>query len=149
MFTHNQIISSFKTFSSDHEQLESYGTGPIDEVNEATIQEPIYYPQMWAFLSGAATSENTISYSYDVLFYDLVQPDASNMDEVLSDTILIANDFLIYLNAPENYDKWFFDIGQSIEPFTDRFRDDVTGVKVSITLKTRGAQDNLCIVPMI
>ena len=148
MFTHNQITNSFQTFSQNHKQIHSFGTGQMNEVNEGSSNDPVNYPQMWSFLTGASTIQNVLNYSYDILFYDLVQPDDSNIDEILSDTILMANDFLSYLNAPENYENWFFDIGQSIEPFTDRFRDDVAGVKVSITLKTQGTQDNYCQAPV-
>ena len=148
MFTHNQILISFRTFSENHKQIHSFGSGDMVEVNENSTTEPVSYPQMWVFLSAAATSKNTLTYKYDVLFYDLVQPDESNIDEVLSDTVLMANDFLSFLNSPDNYESWFFDIGQDIEPFRDRFRDDVTGVKLSIIIRTDGTQDDYCQAPV-
>jgi len=145
IFTHNQILKTFSDFVAGHLQLRTFGSGSVSEIAEI---EDVQYPLMWAMLQPGSFAQNTIAYNYDIFFMDLVKADIGNIDEVYSDCILYAADLiaqLVYL--ANNETNFFYTLSQSYEPFEDDFKDAVTGVKISVEIRTIGYQDNKCKIP--
>ena len=147
IYTHNQILKAFEDFVDAHLQLRTFGSGSIAEIAEIPDVE---YPVMWAILQPGNFSQNVIAYNYDVYFMDMVKADIGNQDEVYSDCILYAADFVAKLKYLQNNENnLLFDFDAAYEPFEDQFKDAVTGVKISIQLRTFGYQDNSCKIPEI
>lgn len=146
IFTHNQILKALSDFVASHGQLKTFGTGEVSEVAE---MEAVKYPMMWTIIQPGLFEQNTIGYIYDILFMDIVRSDIVNQDEIYSDCILYAADLIAHLtNLSNTGDNFFFSVGQTaFEPFEDSFKDAVAGVKISITLRTAGYQDNSCKIP--
>lgn len=145
-YTHNQILKSFSDFVAGHLQLKTFGSGEVSEIAEI---EDVKYPVMWAILQPGTFEQNTIAYKYDVLFMDMVKADISNQDEVYSDCILYAADLIAQLTYLANNEENFFYkvVSTGFEPFEDQFKDAVTGVKISVEIRTVGYQDNKCKIP--
>ncbi len=146
IFTHNQILKSLSDYVASHGQLKTFGSGEVSEIAEI---ESVKYPLMWSVLQPGLFEQNTIGYNYDILFMDIVKADISNQDEIYSDCILYAADLVAHLTfLSNNQENFFYSVSStSFEPFQDSFKDAVSGVKISVNIRTAGYQDNSCKIP--
>ena len=88
---------------------------------------------------------------------DLVEPDSSNEQEVLSDCLEIMNDIIAIYKHGEilyGYDaahgqepRYFIDNDFTIEPFTERFDNSVTGWVMSFAIIVEN-ELNSCNIPI-
>ena len=99
MITLNNIISIFQDFAENkHKQIKSFRFGSIATENS----EEVKYTVLWAKLAepGAELDFQTDTFLFDVLILDKpnIKNEYQSTIEILSDTKLIANDFISYIN---------------------------------------------------
>lgn len=142
--TLNQIVGELNTIANNHLQIQTFGFGDVWEI--ATSGD-IQYPIMWASLDGVdiSTSAKTETYKFSLFFMDIVKNGEINETEVLSDQLSIAKDVLATLKNP-TYEWSFEDNVSSLEDFTERFTDSVSGWKLNINLKLPFTS-NRCVIP--
>lgn len=146
MQTLNQHISLFQTFASNHKQIHSSGVGDLWELTES--EEERVYPLMWIQIDGSTVSGNEIVDSYTIVFCDLVHPDESDENEVLSDQKLIGLDFLSYLKQSTDLVATMDIVkNSSVQFFTEKWEDTLSGVIITVQVKQPMTYD-LCSVPM-
>lgn len=142
--TLNQIVTNLEAIATNHRQVNTFGFGDIWEVASSG---DITYPLMWATLDGidVSTSEKKETYKFSLLFMDVVKGGEVNELEVLSDQLSIAKDVLAQLKHP-SYDWNFQNNNSSLEDFTERFVDSVSGWKMNISLELPFSSDR-CAMP--
>lgn len=140
--TLNQIISDFQTIAQNHKQINSFGYGDIWDI--ATSGD-INYPMMWVTLEDSQISGMYETLRFNFLFMDIVKGGRVNELEVLSDQLQIAKDVIIVLKDP-NYDWTFTADNVTLQDFTERFVDSVSGWTANIELKLPFTSDR-CAVP--
>jgi hypothetical protein len=143
MITLNQIIKKFQDIATAHLQINSFGFGDVWEIEASGAKTA---PVMWLYWRQSDTSERVITHSFSLLFMDLVDKDEHNENDVLSDQLLICTDVLALLDDPTYWDDMIIDVTSGIEPFTERFENEWSGVSVDFTLRCPFTRNN-CLVP--
>lgn len=103
---------------------------------------------MWASLQGATVSIDTkeLEISFSLWFMDLVNKDERNETEVLSDQLLIATDVISLLNSDTYDDSFFINGDVSLESFTEKTDNEISGWKTDIRFRLPYVKDT-CYIP--
>lgn len=154
MYSQNQIIDIFKDLATRHFQIKSYGFGDLWEVgsaqllyNESGNPNKITYPLMWVTPQDTRVEKGDSFTTYKILFGDLVKKGELNENDVLSDQDLIAHDIVSLLNDPVYTSHFVVSPTATIEPFTEKLDDEITGVVLTLTIKRHNLRDR-CSVPI-
>lgn len=142
MFTFNQINKAFNDIAVAHKQINTYGIGDIWEI---ATSGTIRYPLMWAVPQTSTLEKNVYVSKWKLIFMDLVSKGEQNENDVLSDMELVALDVVALLQDPD----YLFDFdptGITLERFTEKFYDEVSGVTIDISIKIDYTSDK-CAVP--
>ena len=155
MFTLNQVIKRLKTIALNHAQLNPlllteanfshFGFGDLWEVGQILTDKGTVitekFPLVWANVQSAnianqgAQANGLLQISMQLLFMDLVHKDETNENDVLSDTLQIATDYITELQDDTEFQTYHYvvDINGSLEPFTERFDEEVSGWSLALT----------------
>lgn len=130
--THNQFIKLFTDISTNHRDINSFGSGDVWEymANEGDTYKGV---TLWVDLGENVIAEKVDSPKYTFLVMDSVNKGEENEDEVLSDTLRIAKDIIAVLRQP--YYEAYFQIQKNItlSDFTEKFDSEVSGWQFDIT----------------
>jgi hypothetical protein len=139
-----QILEDWKQFCEYHEQVRSYGFGPIEQltVDRVTKQEP-KYPRVYFVPERTRLNPNHMHITWYVVFADKLEDDYSNQQDVLSDTLEIAKDFYskAYLS---DYDvEW----NATLEPWLENTESILAGWTLIISVQQK-FDYNRCVLPI-
>ncbi len=95
MLTLNQEIEILKNFTSLHRGLNSYFHEGVNKI-VLNSDSPVY-PKFESILESMSNTNDMVSVSFKLFASDLVNKDKSNKDQVISDCMQYANDFLYYM----------------------------------------------------
>ncbi len=143
MYSLNQFVSLLNSLASAHQQIKTFGEGDVWEIGSSSA---IQYPLLWAVPQPSSTAQKLLNMKFSLIFADILDPDKSNEQDVLSDTLQIALDILAQLNNPDYSDNFILDPNATLTPFTEKFDDDVAGWKADINIKINFLSDR-CAVP--
>lgn len=156
MLTYNQIIKISREFQQSHHVLKNFGNGQdFDEVLHNAVAT-YKYPIMWMIDSNSPYTEGIESFSFRVVFMSPVNQLkeqgsdllSSNINEVKSDMIQCANDFIAYwVNQTDAYDTLALDKNVNRETFEDWTADKLTGCSIDIRFY-QPFDYNECSIPM-
>ncbi len=145
MVTIKQINKHLNTFADNHQQIHSYGFGDLWEIASSGT---INYPLMWVEPLGSTVRKGEIEYRFRILIMDLVQKGEGDETDVLSDTHRIGVDIATEIRQGglgHSYEwELFGDV--TMEDFTERFDEEVTGWGLGVTIKTEWDY-NRCSIP--
>ena len=142
MLTYNQIIKSLNDIADNHLQINSFQYDSLDNI---ATSGTIYYPMMFVLVKPATVVDLKLNLNFTIIFCDLVHKGETNMQEVESDMLSIALDVIHELQSPSY--TWSFDTkSPKLDPFGDRFDDEVTGWSMDITLGVPKDMDR-CSIP--
>lgn len=140
--TLNEVNLALQTIATNHRQINSYGSG---ELYDIVTSGDTNYPLMYTMLENSTIGGKVESLVFTILIMDIVKGGRVNEDEVASDMLEIVKDIIALLQDPSY--EWEFDQQNiTIEPFTERFTDSVTGYSFKVTLLLPFAFDR-CVVP--
>lgn len=128
--TLNEIRLELEQIAQNHKQINSFGFGDIWEINTSGT---IDYPMMWVQLQNSVIANKVETLNFKFIFMDLVGNGEINEDDVLSDQLEIAKDVIGQLQHP-SYSWNFLADNVTLEPFTERFTDSVSGWVTDIAL---------------
>ena len=135
--TYNQIIKEFQDFATAHRQINEFGNGDLWEiVQHDSLLKDFNYPLLFVQDSPVSVGDGFITSSFNVLVMDKAN-EGTVETEVKSDTLLILLDVLAYFEKLYT-DNWKFvkmEKNGSIDSFTERFDDTLTGWTMSISFK--------------
>jgi hypothetical protein len=141
--TLKQVETALEAIATNHRQINSYGSG---ELYDIVTSGDTNYPLMYTMLENSTIGGRVEALTFTILIMDIVKGGRVNENEVASDMLEIVKDVIALLQSP-TYDWMEFDDQQvTIEPFTERFTDSVTGYSFRVTLLLPFAYDR-CVVP--
>ena len=138
--TYNNIIDSLACVSLAHTMVNSVSTGDIENIDTSGITK---YPLIHIVPTSVTSGVNTLTYDFNILAMDLVQTDESNEQDVLSNTLGILTDIIAQYKQGANLgiypdNKGVYaqvdDADFSLEPFTERFDNVVSGWNCSFSI---------------
>jgi len=141
MYTLNEIFTLIKNQATAHLQVNEYGQGDLWEINPKELD----YLVLWAIEESVALNERTLTYNIRLIAMDRVTTGEENEEEVLSDTLQIILDFVAYFRQLHTEDVSIQN-SVSIEPFTERFDDKVSGHSCVLAI-TQPYSYNKCQIP--
>ena len=151
--SYNQVIKQLNDFATAHKQIQSFGVGQLWEVVQHDQLTNFNYPLMWVLDQAATMGDGDFTWNFQVIVMDIVRKDESNENEVKSDCVQILIDLVAYfeqLNSELNNVNWNqvqLVRSGSVEMFTERFEDELSGASVQLGL--RFPQNyNYCEVPI-
>lgn len=142
--TYNQIVDLLANIAVAHKQLKGFGAGELWEINGDPKNSGIY-PELWLVPVNAVAKLNTIEHTVRLLVYDLVNKDETNENDVLSDALQILLDVVKVLRYES--DNYTLLNEPTLEPFTERFDDEVSGWSAEFVIEVNFA-NNDCDMPM-
>ena len=165
--TYNNVINTLKNIGAAHEQIATVTTGDIYDINLEKMEE---FVLMHINPVNVTTGDFGLTYNFQIFICDLVSEDAnwtatniqsannlSNEQEVLSETLQISVDIISLLRHSLqqsaagvndiNDPLYFADGQQTLEPFTERFDNLLTGWVFSISILVANDFD-ACAVPI-
>ena len=143
MITHNQIVKLLRDIATNHYQINGFGFGDIWEY---LASETPRTPMLWGIANGSSRNDREVVMNYTLLVFDQVKRDESNENHVLSDTHRIMLDVIAILQDPTYQSSFVFGASNSMQDFTERFDNAVTGWSCEVSFRY-GFDNNPCQVP--
>lgn len=145
-FTYNQLLTIFKNFADNHDQVKSFYAGkPQDFRNPDRL-----YPLLYVQCNDVESLANEIQYQFEIVVLDRITTDGelSNENEVFSDTLQIISDLKAYLTNSFVYD-FIVVPDASISKVGKEINSDITsGWLTNLTIRTPWSAD-ICSIPGI
>ena len=153
--TYNNVINTLCRLGEYHEQISTVSVGDIFDINLEKMEK---MPLLHINPTSVATGESELVYNFQLFICDLVsekndwqtyQPaqltklldTKTNEQEVWNQTLEIATDFIGMLRHSKyqsqamddiNVPIYFSSVGETLEPFTERFDNEVSGWSADI-----------------
>ena len=150
---YNNTIDTLKQLGSYQFQIQTVTTGDLYEID---LEKNTLYPLMHINPVNAVAQNNQMTLNFQIFIMDLVFPDLSNEQEVLSDCLQICNDLigtfkngeslLLSNQGLDDIPKYFTDGDISLEPFTEKFDNAPTGWVFTLPVIIEN-EYNTCIAP--
>ena len=151
--SYNQVIKQLNDFADAHKQIKSFGNGNLWEVVQHNQLTNFNYPLMWINDQPASMGNGDFTWNFQVLIMDIVRKDETNENEVKSDCVQILIDLIAYFeqlnttNNNVNFNQVQLIRSGSVEMFTERFEDELSGATLQLGL--RFPQNyNFCEIPI-
>ena len=164
--TYNNVINTLKNIGASHHQIATVTTGDIFDINLEKMEK---FALMHINPVNVTTSDFGLTYNFQIFICDLVSEKAdwteatiqsannlSNEQEVLSETLQISVDIISMLRhslyqsmvgVNDVNDPLYFAEGQqTLEPFTERFDNLLTGWVFSLGVLVANDFD-ACTIP--
>lgn len=131
---YKEIVDLIKTTSLEHFFINEFGYGDISDINNPEDEVPPNYP--YAFLNPVSVSNNGIISNFTFNLIVMTQGYETQTDEIeqQSNCIRYLGDILGRVNNTLTNPLVEFNLPFSINPFKERFSDDVIGASGSITI---------------
>lgn len=131
------LNKAFEEFVSNHSQINQYKTGI-----EADIKaDNLLYPMMWVEYGNPSIRTGVIVLNIRVFFLDKLLEDVSNLTDILSDTLHLANDFFaIYYENEYDFDFTLTGNGEGV-PVTMNYDDGLAGYYFNFQVTFRNYRD--------
>jgi hypothetical protein len=141
--THNQIVSLLEDIANNHYQINGFGFG---EPWEYLASDTKKTPCLWGILNGSNRNNKELTLNYTLLVFDQVKKDESNENNVLSDTYRILMDVVTILNSPTYATQFILGVSNTMQDFTERFDNAVSGWSVEVSFRIPFDND-ICQIP--
>ena len=150
---YNNTVDTLKQLGANHYQIKTTTTGDLWEID---LEKNTMFPLMHINPVNAVAGTQEMTLNFQIFIVDLVFPDQSNEQEVLSDCLQICNDLigtfkngeslLLSNQGLNDLPKYFTEGDITIEPFTERFDSAVTGWVFTLPVVIEN-EYNTCIAP--
>lgn len=151
--TYNQVIKALNDFADVHLEIESFGSGDLWEVVQHNQLSNFQYPLLWIVDKPATVGDKVFTWNFQAIYIDIVRKDESNENDVKSDAVQVLIDLIAYfeqrylVNAVGvNWGQVQLVRGGTVEMFSERFEDDLSGASISLGLRFPQIY-NECVIP--
>ena len=161
--TYQNVIDVIAEIGNKHQQIATVTTGDIYDID---LEKNTKYPLMHINPTSVQANNSSLSFNFQIFIMDMVgikndwttstAVNKTNEKEVLSDCLSNSVDIIGILRHSKyqsqamddiNTPIYFSSVGQSLEPFTERFDNDVTGWVFSITVEAEN-DFQTCTIPV-
>lgn len=149
MQTINDVNDVFKSIADNHQQIKSFYTHSVDEVDidQITIDD---FPLLYAQVTDASIEGTHTVYTYEVFVATVVFENQRDfVTQIYTETMAIMQDviaeFYLASSAQTNFapSTWSLEMPITCEPFTARLTNSLTGWSANFTLRLP-SPSNLC-----
>lgn len=155
MQTYNQIIAASQAFAAAHKFLKNFGNGQPFDIAMHNQTATYKYPLMWMEDKSMPIETGVEVFGFRVYFLATVATVknddgailSTNVNEVKSDMLQCAKDFISYWVQDHNYDTLSIEKTAPRETLEDAIEDRLTGCYIDIRFR-QAFPYNSCIVPM-
>jgi len=151
--TYNNLIDTLKELGSKHHQINTTTVGDIFDID---LEKNTLYPLMHINPVNVTTGRVGLTYNFQIFIMDMVDTDDANEQDVYNDVLQTCIDIIsIFRNS-----KWqsqltldidaavYFTEGDyTLEPFTERFDQAVTGWVFQLPITVHNDFQS-CTIPM-
>tara|TARA_R100000742_G_C4266844_1_gene84966 strand:+ start:754 stop:1281 length:528 start_codon:yes stop_codon:yes gene_type:complete len=162
--TYNNVINTIKNIGDKHHQIATVTTGDIFDINLEKMEK---FALMHINPVNVTTQDSGLIYNFQIFIMDLVAEKKdwtttnyqsaerlSSEQQVLSDCLQISVDVISMLrhslyqstDGDVNNPLYFLQGQQTLEPFTERFDNELTGWVFSLSILVQNNFD-ACIIP--
>ena len=152
--TYGNVVNTLKCIGEQHKEIKSVTTGDIWDID---LEKNTLFPLYHINPVSVDVSMSQKTFNFQLFVMDIVDADGDAEQTVLSDTLQIITDIIAILKHGEilyGYDashgeeeRYFVDDDFSIEPFTERFDNSVTGWSVDVGIIVE-SELNSCDIPI-
>ena len=165
--TYNNVVNTLKNIGEQHHQIATVTTGDIYEINLEKMEK---FALMHINPVNVVAGEYGLTYNFQIFIMDMVTEKSnwtesnfqsanrlSSGQEVLSECLQIAVDVISMLRHSEhqslttaddiNSPKYFAQGEQTLEPFSERFDNELTGWVFTISALVHN-DFNACTIPV-
>jgi|TARA_R110001583_G_scaffold31373_1_gene107321 hypothetical protein len=151
--TYNNVINTLKNLGENHLMIKTTTVGDIFTID---LEQTTLYPLMHLNPVNVTTGRTTLTYNFQVFVMDLVEDDNANEQEVYSDVLQVCIDIIAILSNSKWQSQLALDIDApvyfaegdyTLEPFTERFTQAVTGWVFNLGLTVENDFQS-CTIPM-
>lgn len=150
MRSYKNIIEDFKAIAANHKQINSFGTGDIQQLIYLTTQkdgkdndknESPLYPLLYVIPGQVSRDTGSMTYQLSVLVMDIMSSDDILLEtQLLSDMLQVIDDVLAQFKysvnpVTGNYEaKYDVNTSTTYTPFTERYDDYLVGWTLNLSL---------------
>jgi len=134
-----KVMKKFRNFASSHQQISTFEDKPISE----NVAKNISYPLMFIDLQGMTASFQTgqVVITLPVYMLDRVDRQLNNLEKILSERLMVMDDFYTYFTDNECEFGFYFDDNGSATPVIYEFDDFVAGYTMNISMKMKNRRN--------
>lgn len=148
--TYRQMIETFKTIATNHNEIHSFNSGSLNDVDIEKM-DLSNFPIMYIEPEPVSVDAQTLTYSFTVIIADQIQEDMTGIDDAYSETLLTLKDVIANFRQATQTESWAdqrtsLEMPISLSPFTSRFSNMLTGWAGTFNIVCQN-QNNLCNVP--
>jgi len=128
--TFNNALKLLRDIGDSHMMIYTTSVGDIYELD---LEKHTEFPLFHINPLTVDINESTMTMNFQLFICDIVTEDTQTEEDVLSDTLQIITDILSLLRN-ETYDGFFTEGNYSVEPFTERFDNSLSGWVVNVPI---------------
>ena len=140
-YSYKQILTDLSSIAYHHEQIRSFGFGDIKQItNDLETKTEPEYIRMYVVPGESIFQKNQITFKFAIIIMDKVEPDLSNLSDVMSDTLDICQDVWTVLYQSYRYEfgnfSWYINPDQNPEivPFTEKYETTLGGFTMNMSI---------------
>ena len=151
--TYFNVIETLKNLGTEHQQISTTTTGDIFDID---LEKNTKYPLMHINPVNVTTTRTELIYNFQIFVMDLVEPDNSNEQDVYSSVLQTCIDIIAIMSNSKWQSQLTLDLDApvyfaegnfTLEPFTERFDQAVTGWVFQVGLTVQNDFQS-CVIPM-
>tara|TARA_R100001530_G_scaffold108579_1_gene76107 strand:- start:41 stop:535 length:495 start_codon:yes stop_codon:yes gene_type:complete len=151
--TYFNVIETLKNLGTEHQQISTTTTGDIFDID---LEKNTKYPLMHINPVNVTTTRTELIYNFQIFVMDLVEPDNANEQDVYSSVLQTCIDIIAIMSNSKWQSQLTLDLDApvyfaegnfTLEPFTERFDQAVTGwvFQVGVTVQN---DFQSCVIPI-
>ena len=151
--TYFNVIETLKNLGEEHQQISTTTTGDIYDID---LEKNTKYPLMHINPINVTTTRTELIYNFQIFVMDLVEPDNANEQDVYSDVLQTCIDIIAIMSNSKWQSQLTLDLDApvyfaegnfTLEPFTERFDQAVTGWVFQVGATVQNDFQS-CVIPM-
>tara|TARA_R110001592_G_scaffold109432_2_gene305185 strand:- start:9130 stop:9573 length:444 start_codon:yes stop_codon:yes gene_type:complete len=128
--TFNNALKLLRDIGDSHMMIYTTSVGDIYELD---LEKHTEFPLFHINPLNVDINESTMTMNFQLFICDIVTEDTQTEEDVLSDTLQIVTDILSLLRN-ETYEGFFTEGNYTVEPFTERFDNSLSGWVVNVPI---------------
>ena len=142
--TYNDVLDDLFDIISKHKMIQTVGYGPLSDIKVPKDGAETNYPYAFLRPTNHTIGKNQMTYRFDLIMMEMCNDTDEEIIKAQSDCQQYIKDVLAHLYY--HYDKYDFNLNNSITVFQEKYDDVVSGATIQIEFIVRD-QLNDCIAP--
>ena len=153
MITYKNIVDDFNTIATNHYLINSFHSGMLDEVDMDKM-DLTNFPILYIEPGATTIEQGMLTYTFTVFTISLIKEDLTDRNVVWTDMLQIMQDVIaefkqnlsLQTSGGDSGKKYSYVPGEvvlntpiSVEPFTARFANILTGWSANFTMQVNNA----------